>query len=323
MDFTTMGTLGSYLRQKNLNFAAKYKLSAGQKLTDSNGFLNFEKTQTADIKKKSEEDVSTAKIAGIKQKLSSGKKISDEELTYLQQREPKTYKRAKHAEEAREDLKGELKKAKTKQEAKQAVTQAMIKASAEASADIAACKSDSKSSDFSKSLNLNDKKNFTPIDGEFGEGCNAVNSNTNKIFKDAEFQNLDSDWNKFSWNNETEENSSDTEDDSFRDFYGIKHIEKNSADDSEKNNSETPQDIMESFIMTIRAIEAEWAQFTKSKEYDALPNNKIEEDLLNKLGRTKKNYKETSVPNAKMMGAATAYRTSMTYKNFQMMAEFE
>ena len=133
MDFTTIGTITSYLRQKNLKFAADYKTKTGQKLTDANGDLNFAKTDTSDqvdTKKRTDKEISSARIASIKQKLANGQKLSNEELSYLRTNEPKTYKKAKHADEAREELKGELRKAKTKQEAKQAVTQAMIRASA-------------------------------------------------------------------------------------------------------------------------------------------------------------------------------------------------
>lgn len=303
MDFTTMGTVGAYLKQKNLNFAANYKLNTGKKVADAKGNLNFTGSDVVDTKKKSDEEISTAKLSSIKQKLSSGSILSDDELIYLQQREPKTYKRAKHAEEAREELKGELRKAKTKQEAKQAVTQALIKASAQASADIADCKSSSSSS--------STDENFTSISGDISNGSNTINSGTAEVFEDTEYQNLNSRENYFSWNDDEEENFSEIENDTDENF----QVEKNLKDDTGEKNSDSPQEIMENFIMTIRAIEAEWAQFTKSKEYDALPNNKAEEDLLNRLGeRNNKNfYKETETPNARMMGAVAAYRAAQNF----------
>lgn len=314
MDFTTMGTVSAYIKQKNLNFAANYAIKTGHKMADAKGNLNFTRSDVVDTKKKSYEEISTAKLAGIRQKLSSGNKLSDEELTYLQQKEPKTYKRAKHAEEAREELKGELKKATTKQEAKQAVTQALIKASAEASADIADCKSNSsKSSDITK--------NFNSISGEIFNGFDSVSSGRAKIFSNEEFQNLDDDEDYLSWNwNDEEENFSDFKNGFNEKFRSRKNSEKNSVDSSAEKNSDSPQEIMENFIMTIRAIEAEWAQFTKSKEYDALPANKAEEELLNKTGeRNNKNFhKETETPNAKMLGAVAAYRNSMMFKNSQL-----
>ena len=310
MDFTTMGTVGSYVKQKNLSLAANYKTKTGYRLTDENGNFKFNESQTMDIKKKSDEEVRAAKLSNIKQKLASGHKLSNEDLSYLQQREPKTYKRAKHAEETREELRGELRKAKTKQEARQAVTQAMIKASAEASADIAACKSDSgSSSDIAKdSATSNEVKNFM---FDVDKNSTDFSSNTTKIFNESEYQNLDSDNEYFSWNNETEEEFTEEEDYSTGDFYDSQNLNEGSADIFSQNDSESPQDVMKRFIMTIRAIESEWAQFTRSREYDQLPNNKIEEDLLNRIGN--RNRKEIERPNARMWGAVTAYRNSMMF----------
>ena len=143
MDFTTMGTVATYIKQKNLRFAANIKIHTGQKLADSEGNLEIvkstERDQFVESRNKSNEEIGIAKLASIRRRLASGNKLSNEDMSYLQQKDPGTYKKAKRAEEAREELKGELKKAKTKQEARQAVTKAMIKASAEASADIAAC----------------------------------------------------------------------------------------------------------------------------------------------------------------------------------------
>lgn len=316
MDFTTMGTVSAYVRQKNLNFAANCKIKIGQKMTDANGILNFETTDVVEAKKKSDDEVGAAKLAGIRKKLASGLALSSDELIYLQQSDPKTYKRAKHAEEAREELRGELKKAKTKQEAKQAVTQAMIKASAKASADISDYKSNS-------SNNMDDAGEVV---------SNDLNFSTEKIFADAEYQKLDSEKNYFSWNNEGEENYFSWNDEEYysdsqkyfdENFYGKENF-KNPINNSKEKNSGSPQEIMETFIMTIRAIEAEWAQFTKSKEYDVLPNNKTEADLLNILGeKEKKFYKETEAPNAKMRWAVTAYRNAMMYRDSKIIMEAE
>ena len=145
MDFTTMGTVNSYVRQKNLMFAKDYKIRTGQRVVDANGNLNFAKPsmfdQVLESQKKSDDVVSSEKIANIKRKLMSGKKLSQSEMSYLRDKDPGTYKKAKHAEQAREELESDLKRARTKNEARQAVTRAMIKASAEASAELAAYKS--------------------------------------------------------------------------------------------------------------------------------------------------------------------------------------
>ena len=145
MDFVTIGKVGSYIKQKNLSFAANYKIKTGQSVTDGNGNLCFTQTsmfeQLNQATKKTADEVKTARLASIKNKLMSGRKLTDEEMGYLRENDAELYKKAKHADDAREELKAELKGAETKQEAREILTRAMIKASAEASAELAAFKS--------------------------------------------------------------------------------------------------------------------------------------------------------------------------------------
>lgn len=145
MDFVTIGKVGSYIKQKNLSFAANYKIKTGQRVTDGNGNLSFTQTsmfeQLNQATKKTTDEVKTARLASIKNKLMSGRKLTDEEMGYLRENDAELYKKAKHADDAREELKAELKGAETKQEAREILTRAMIKASAEASAELAAFKS--------------------------------------------------------------------------------------------------------------------------------------------------------------------------------------
>ena len=145
MNFMTIGKVGTYLRQKNLSFAANYKIRTGQRVTDSNGNLNFVQSSTfhqvTASTKKTNSEIKTARLAAIKAKLMSGKKLSNEEMAYLRENDSELYKKAKHADEKREELKSELKGAKSKKEARQILARAMAEASAEATAELAACKS--------------------------------------------------------------------------------------------------------------------------------------------------------------------------------------
>ena len=312
MDFTTIGTVASYLKQKNMKFAADYKIKTGQKLTDANGDLKFAKCDTSDqvdTKKRSEKEISEARIASIKQKLANGQKLSSEELSYLRSREPKTYKKAKHADEAREELKGELRKAKTKQEAKQAVTQAMIRASAEASADIADYKSNSSSSTDGAEKNINSVSG--EVDGlsnalhaTFAENWGYTEENNVNLtdFSNSEQKNLDAEENDFSNISPYLRQST--------------NFSKNLRLKNSNSDEDSPQNVMERFIMTIRALEATWAEFTNSKEYAELPDNKHEEEILNLIGGDKTNrnrYKQIEKPNATTLNAVAAYRNSMTF----------
>ncbi len=325
MDFTTIGTIGSYLKQKNMKFAANYKMKTGQKLTDANGNLDFAESGTSDqvdTKKRSDREIASARIASIKQKLSNGQKLSNEELSYLRSREPKTYKRAKHADEAREELKGELRKAKTKQEAKQAVTQAMIKASAQASADIA----DSKSNSDSSTSTDGTEKNLSSFSGEVDGLAKALNTTFAENWGYTEENNVDlTNFHNSGQKNfdETEnfnvEKNLDVEENNFSDglsyFNQSTNLSKNLSVRSQNKGRDSPQNIMEEFIMTIRALEATWAEFTNSKEYAELPDNKREEEILNLIGdKTKKNrYKQIDKPKTTTLNAVTAYRNSMNF----------
>ena len=140
MDFATMGKVGSYIKQKNLSFAANYKIRTGQRVMDNSGNLNFAETSMYDqinkATKKTEDEVKAARLRSIKQKLMNGKKLSDEEMGFLLKNDRDLYKKAKHADDAREELKSELKGAKSKQEAREILTRAMVKASAEATAEL-------------------------------------------------------------------------------------------------------------------------------------------------------------------------------------------
>ena len=102
MDFTTMGTVAAYIKQKNLRFAANYKINTGQKLADSEGNLEIvkstEQDQFVESREKSNEEIGIAKLASIRQRLASGHKLSNEDMSYLQQKDPGTYKKAKRAE---------------------------------------------------------------------------------------------------------------------------------------------------------------------------------------------------------------------------------
>lgn len=211
MDFAVIGTLSSYVKQKNLSFAAKHKIRTGQTLTNSNGNLisaNLSSTfkQLTEAAKSSKNQVKAQKLALIKKKLRNGQKLSDAELGFLRVNDTKTYKKAKAADDAREELKSELKKAKTKGEAQEVLSRAMLKASSTAMSELSA-------------LDSGGNANFNG---------NDVQNATENNFNQADTNNL----------------------------------EKNS--DADKD---TPEDIMEKYIWTIRALEDEWAHFTNSKTY--------------------------------------------------------
>lgn len=315
MDFTTIGKVGSYIKQKNLYFAANYKIRTGQRVVDSNGNLQFAKTNMFDemvkAQKKSDSDVNAARISSIKQKLMNGRKLSTEEMSYLREKDPKLYKKAKHAEDAREELKGELKKAKTKQEARQAVTQAMIKASAEASAELAAYKAglagggggvSTAGYEAGEEVGCpmagaeNFSENFTAEDSP-----SLIQANEQIVADGEEMTEAAAELTKMEIqaNQETAEDLQQANAEEAQAQQSEQSEENNPAEKSDNdNNKTTADDILEKFIMTIRALEDEWANFTKSKEYDELPDDYFDD-------------KNSKKPSQKVLDAISIYRNAM------------
>ena len=311
MDFSTIGTIGSYVKQKNLMFAANYKIKTGQRVADANGNLISTKSSMFDqlvaAQKKTDEQVKTEKLSRIKQKLMSGRKLSETEMSYLRDKDPSLYKKAKHADESREELKAELKKVKTKQEAREAITRAMVKASAEAASELAAYKN-------GISANAGGVSGVNPVaNTDMSGDVSSVNSATEGEFTGEQSltevnENVAEVGEEF-----TEKVSAETNAEIKENKFSTENPEKISDAENEKKNidggkgnSDSPDSILEKFIMTIRALEDEWSQFTKSEKYEKLPEGISE---VGKGGKKKVLY----VPKQNVLDMISLYRKSMYY----------
>lgn len=274
MDFAVMGTVSSYVKLKNLNFAAKHKLKTGQTLVNSNGnFISSTSTfdKLREAAKSANNQAKAQKLARIRQKLRGGQKLSDEEMGFLRVNDPKTYKKAKDVEEAREELKSELKKAKSKSEAREAVSRAMIKASSSAMSELSGLgQGDSTCAGGSingASMNFSENAPANVTGGEISaQNVNFQSANTN-------------------FGGENTQSPLNTQTNS----------------DSDKNS---PEDIMEKYLWTIRAIQDEFKRFTDSDDYKNLPDNLVDEVIDKKIIRRTQ----------KFIDAASAYRKSMNFK---------
>lgn len=298
MDFATIGKVGSYIRQKNLSFAANYKIRTGQRVTDSSGNLNFSQTsmfkQINETTKKTADELKTARLATLKSKLMAGRKLSNEEMAYLRENDEDLYKKAKHADEAREELKAELKGAKSKQEARQILTRAMVKASAEASAELAACKAGiatgggSISGASMATANISTSTENISIGGEISasnENLSNVNENSTST---ESLSNADK-------NSASNENllSADKNSKAQENNFGV--------NENSNGGENSAQSILEKFIMTIRALEDEWMKFTTSDEYKNLPEDFLDDEKI---------YNVAEVTNRKFLNAIYTYRQS-------------
>ena len=256
MDFATMGRVGSYIKQKNLSFAANYKMRTGQRVIDIGGNLNFAESSMFDqinkASKKSADEIKSARLGSIKSKLMSGRKLSNEEMSYLRENDEELYKKAKHADDAREELKAELKAAKTKQEARQILTRAMVKASAEATAELAAYKSGISMSGAVGDVPTSTENVSMPSENIAVNETSALNENVSA------------------------------------------NIESNSVNENSEGENYT-QSIMEKFTMTIRALEDEWTNFTNSDDYKNLSEDSFMPETFNrKFLKAIYNYRQTA-----------------------------
>ena len=286
MDFAVMGTISSYVKQKNLTFAAKHRIRTGQTLTNANGNFISMTTSTfqklAQASKSSNDAAKQQKIRRIKQKLHAGQKLSDEELGFLRVNDPKTYKKAKAAAEARDELKAELKKAKSKSEAREALSRAMLKASSAAMAELGALGQGGGTSAGGNSGEVS--AGSENISGEVSAGSENISGEVS-----AGNENVSGD--KVSAGNENVSGDKTSAE-------KISSAQKNSDSDEM-----TPEDILEKYIWTIRALEDEWNRFTNSDEYKNLSDH-ISDEVSHFDSR-------------KFLKVVAAYRKAMFNRNWE------
>ena len=275
MNFMTIGKVGTYLRQKNLSFAANYKIHTGQRVTDSNGNLNFVQSSTfhqvTASTKKTNSEIKTARLAAIKAKLMSGKKLSNEEMAYLRENDSELYKKAKHADEKREELKSELKGAKSKKEARQILARAMAEASAEATAELAACKSGGAISGVAMA-------GASPV-GEISMPMENFSTNVSAMTENFS-ANISASTENFSAN--------------------VSMPNETSSANASTSTENPRQGILEKFVMTVRALQDEYVKFTQTKTYKELPEDFFDEEDVYAVTKT----------NPKVLSAVSNYRRS-------------
>ena len=357
MDFTTIGTLHSYIQQKNLKFAANYKQKTGQTIVSSSGNLKLDlkaannqslAEKMIQAQQANRDEYSKQRISSIKRKLMSGKKISNEELGYLKKNDPDLYKKAKKAEEAREDLKADLKKAKTKSEARMAVTRALLKASAEATAELKAAQgggggitagissegnaaaigyqagqeiggasaealfgSDVNSSGDPSMIHLNDQINASSVEGESNVDIETVAEQEGEALKEIN--------NDVSLTREISAEAAKAESANAEESINEKADNSNSINKNDlsktNNNGDPTSSILEKFIIVVRAIEDEWMTFAKSNEFKELPEDLFKE-TENEMSRKRKRKESALIdqPKYPVFEAISAYRSAMMFK---------
>jgi hypothetical protein len=278
MDFTGIGKISAFTKQKNLIYAANFKIKTGQSIVDSGGNLTLSKSTMFNSVQYSKTNKTSAtekaRLESIKNKLKSGKKLSASEMNYLREKDEKLYKKAKYADEAREELKAELRGAKTKQEARQAVMRATAKIAADCSADFNAIQGGGE-------INFGGNMN---VGGDYAISMNNGGENFNveggENFSSGEFS-----------NSETVANENP-----FTQFLNA------------NENSDSAFDILDKYLYAIRAIQDEWLEFMKTDEYKEMPEDIFDETEMQMRGELK-----PKISGLSLITALVAYKKSITY----------
>ena len=298
--FEAIGTLHSYAQQQNLLKSVNHKKKTGvsldqlkeqaKEIARQNDSLVDKMLQA---QKSADDEAAKQRIASIKNRLLAGKKLSQTEIDYLRDKDPKLYKKAKSADEARTELKAALKRAKTKQEARMALTQAMVKASSEALTEISAAKanmnaagaSGNQSGDIPSDVsneNQTSEQNSSLIDQNLESNqtseSNSEQSSTVILAQTSDQNQTSSDEIKMEIAGENLEESNEIQNEQNSEVENLNETpeseETSEIQKSREDEIDTPEDIMEKYIMIFRALENEFVEFMKTDHAKKLPEDK-------------------------------------------------
>ena len=116
MNFFTVQSMGSYTKNMEMQMKWQKKKTTGDFTADGSTKLGDPVRQQAEEIRKSRKDGSSKLSAQIDLKLQSGKKLTAEEMDYLQKTDPQKYQKIKAMEAEQENYEKELKRCKTKEE---------------------------------------------------------------------------------------------------------------------------------------------------------------------------------------------------------------
>lgn len=345
--FQNIGTLNVYLQQKKLRFAASYKAKTGQRLTDAVKSMNSSVVSSMmSSTRKADDEASKQRVSLIKQKLMSGKKVSSTEIEYLRERDPSLYRKAKKAQEYREELQAKLRACKTKQEARMAVAQSMVKAAAEISEELSAAKAaaggagggaasaagfsepggDTSSQVFGSAGAENAAKtsgdasaanaNVETMDASAGGGLSADANAQNGGSANAETANVENGGSAAAESAGKTSEAGQTGNTTDANGTDGKAASQSSPMDTAGQDM-SPDSILEKFIMIVRALQDEWETFSGSEEYKDLPEDYAGEAEERKRGR--EHQVKVEAPGRRILDMVNAYKdTQIHMKEFEM-----
>lgn len=299
--FEGIGKIGDYVQRKELKVEAKYRLKTGQdmkKQMQKQVADDIWRQMTTKVSKKTDE----ARIAGIKQKLRSGKELSASEMKYLKETDEDLYTKAKKAQETREELRSALKRAKTKSEARMALVQAQAKVSTEALLE-------AKSGSGAGASATAGMGGAAAAAGSAGDAASAANPGGEAMGAANGAQDINETMGEADGTAENGTAETSIEDSGASD-------EEEAAGKTAENRQQTLEnlergggskmDFDTKFIYQMRALQDEWNRYEKDKAYQELPENDLE------AVQTPRKRHHTYDPKRKngMLAASDAYDTA-------------
>ena len=116
MDFSVMQSIGTYTKNMEMQMKWKRKKANSDFTADGSTKISDSIARQAEEIRKSQADGSSKLSAQIRTKLATGKKLTQEEMDYLQKHDPQTYQKAKSIEEEQKSYEEELKRCRTKED---------------------------------------------------------------------------------------------------------------------------------------------------------------------------------------------------------------
>ena len=116
MDFSVMQSIGNYTKNMEMQMKWKRKKANSDFTADGSTKISDSIARQAEEIRKSQADGSSKLSAQIRTKLATGKKLTQEEMDYLQKHDPQTYQKAKSIEEEQKSYEEELKRCRTKED---------------------------------------------------------------------------------------------------------------------------------------------------------------------------------------------------------------
>lgn len=116
MNIFMMQSLGTYTKNMEMQMKWQQKKANNDFTADGNTKLKDPTAQQAEEIRMAQADGSSKLSSQIRTKLAAGKKLTQEEMDYLQKNDPQTYQKAKAIEEEQKSYEEELKRCKTKED---------------------------------------------------------------------------------------------------------------------------------------------------------------------------------------------------------------